>query len=84
MTRKSSTGDGADPLRPQRPAGLRRGAVLALVIHGGLVVALAVGVSWRSREPSGATAELWAAVPEFAANHREDEQLLYVEMNTKN
>ncbi len=65
MTRKSS--DGADPLRPQRPSGLRRGALLAVVIHGGLVVALAVGVSWRSREPTGATAELWAAVPEFAA-----------------
>ena len=66
MTRWASRGD-ADPLRPQRPSGLRRGAVLAIVIHGGLVVALAVGVSWRSREPTGATAELWAAVPEFAA-----------------
>ena len=65
MIGKSS--DGADPLRPQRPSGLRRGALLAVVIHGGLVVALAVGVSWRSREPTGATAELWAAVPEFAA-----------------
>ncbi len=65
MTRKAS--DGADPLRPHRPSGLRRGALLAIVIHGGLVVALAVGVSWRSREPAGATAELWAAVPEFAA-----------------
>ena len=67
MIRKSSTGDAADPLRPQRPSGLRRGAMLAIVIHGGLVVALAVGVSWRSRAPTGATAELWAAVPEFAA-----------------
>ena len=67
MIRKSSTGDAADPLRPQRPSGLRRGAMLAIVIHGGLVVAIAVGVSWRSSEPTGATAELWAAVPEFAA-----------------
>jgi colicin import membrane protein len=30
-------------------------------------LALALGVSWRASEPTGATAELWAAVPEFAA-----------------
>jgi len=59
--------NGTDPLRPQRPAGLGRGAVLALLVHGGLLVALALGVSWRASEPTGATAELWAAVPEFAA-----------------
>jgi colicin import membrane protein len=44
-----------------------RGAMLALLVHLGLLVALAVGVSWRSSEPTGATAELWAAVPEAAA-----------------
>jgi colicin import membrane protein len=44
-----------------------RGAMLALLVHLGLLVALAIGVSWRSSEPTGATAELWAAVPEFAA-----------------
>jgi colicin import membrane protein len=59
--------DAADNLRPRRPAGLGRGAVLALLVHGGLLLALAVGVSWRASEPTGATAELWAAVPEFAA-----------------
>ena len=58
---------GRDPLRPRRPAGLGRGAVLALLVHGGLLLALALGVSWRASEPTGATAELWAAVPEFAA-----------------
>ena len=58
---------GPDPLRPQRPAGLGRGALLALVVHGGLLLALAIGVSWRASEPTGASAELWAAVPEFAA-----------------
>jgi colicin import membrane protein len=41
--------------------------MLALLVHVGLVVALAFGVSWRSSEPTGASAELWAAVPEFAA-----------------
>jgi colicin import membrane protein len=58
---------GPDPLRPQRPAGLGRGAMLALLVHGGLILALAFGVNWRSSNPTGATAELWAAVPEFAA-----------------
>lgn len=65
--RVASAAHGADPLRPQRPAGLGRGAVLALLVHGGLLLALALGVSWRASEPTGATAELWAAVPEFAA-----------------
>jgi len=41
--------------------------MLALLVHAGLLVALAFGVSWRSREPAGLTAELWAAVPETAA-----------------
>jgi len=56
-----------DSLRPRRPGGMGRGAMLALLVHVGLVVALAFGVSWRSREPTGTSAELWAAVPEFAA-----------------
>jgi len=65
--RVAAAGHGADPLRPQRPAGLGRGALLALLVHGGLLLALALGVSWRASEPTGATAELWAAVPEAAA-----------------
>ena len=65
--RIATAGPGRDPLRPQRPAGLGRGAMLALLVHGGLLLALALGVSWRASEPTGATAELWAAMPEFAA-----------------
>ena len=65
--RVASVAHGADPLRPQRPAGLGRGAAIALLVHGGLLLALALGVSWRASEPTGATAELWASVPEFAA-----------------
>lgn len=56
-----------DPLRPRRPGGMGRGAMFALLVHVGLVIALAFGVSWRSSEPTGATAELWAAVPQVAA-----------------
>ena len=53
--------------RPQRPGGMGRGAMMALLVHGGLLIALAFGVSWRSSEPAGTSAELWAAVPQAAA-----------------
>jgi colicin import membrane protein len=53
--------------RPQRPDGMGRGAMFALLVHVGLLIALAFGVNWRSSEPSGASAELWAAVPQAAA-----------------
>ena len=53
--------------RPQRPGGMGRGAMMALLVHGGLLIALAFGVSWRSSEPAGTSAELWAAVPQVAA-----------------
>jgi colicin import membrane protein len=56
-----------DPLRPRRPGGMGRGAVIALGVHGILIIAIALGVSWRTSEPQGVTAELWAAVPETAA-----------------
>jgi len=44
-----------------------RGALLALAVHGLLVVALAVGVNWRSQTPQTFSAELWAATPQVAA-----------------
>jgi colicin import membrane protein len=44
-----------------------RGLSLALLVHAGLLVAIAFGVSWRSSEPAGVEAELWAAVPQIAA-----------------
>jgi colicin import membrane protein len=59
--------DALDPLRPRRPGGMGRGAMFALGVHVVLLIAIAFGVSWRSSEPAGVTAELWAAVPEVAA-----------------
>ena len=53
--------------RPPAPAGMRTGAALALLVHAGLIVALAYGVAWRRTEVSTVTAELWSAVPQAAA-----------------
>jgi colicin import membrane protein len=56
-----------DARRPPRPPGMGRGALFALLIHAGLIIAIAFGVNWRSSEPAGTSAELWAAVPQVAA-----------------
>jgi colicin import membrane protein len=56
-----------DNLMPQRIGGMRKGTAMALLVHLGLLIALAFGVSWRSQTPAGVSAELWAAVPQMAA-----------------
>jgi colicin import membrane protein len=52
---------------PRPPDGLALGAVLALLVHLLLVVAIALGVNWRTREDQGVVAELWSALPQVAA-----------------
>jgi colicin import membrane protein len=55
-------------LRPRAPDRVGRGAVLALAVHGLLLLGLSISTNWRTRdEPSGADAELWSAVPRVAA-----------------
>ena len=56
-----------DALMPSAPGGTGRGIGLSLLVHAGLIVAIAFGVSWRSRTPEAQQAELWAAVPQAAA-----------------
>ena len=56
-----------DTLMPNAPEGAGRGIGLSLLVHVGLVVAIAFGVSWRIRTPESQQAELWAAVPQAAA-----------------
>jgi colicin import membrane protein len=56
-----------DNLMPQRTEGIGKGTALALLVHVGLIIALAFGVAWRSQTPAGVSAELWAAVPQVAA-----------------
>ncbi|MGD9832069.1 MAG: cell envelope integrity protein TolA [Piscinibacter sp.] len=56
-----------DALIPRNPDGLGRGLLMALAVHALLVIAIAFGVSWRSSNPAGIEAELWAAVPQIAA-----------------
>lgn len=63
-----------DALRPPSSDNPRLGAALSLVAHSGLIVALTLGVQWRTQEPEGVTAELWAAVPEIAAPPRVEPQ----------
>lgn len=57
----------SDALLPQRPGGMGAGAVLALLVHAGLIAALAFGVSWRAQAPETVSAELWSALPQVAA-----------------
>lgn len=56
-----------DVLMPREPGGMGPGLMLALMVHGLLVIALALGVRWHASEPEGVVAELWASVPQIAA-----------------
>ncbi|MBS0444359.1 MAG: cell envelope integrity protein TolA [Proteobacteria bacterium] len=60
-----------EPFMPRRPRGLGLGFVLAVLAHVLLILALAFGVNWHSRQVQGVEAELWAAVPQFAAPPRQ-------------
>lgn len=66
MNAPSSTAP-RDLLLPQDPGGTRSGVALSVLVHIGLVVAIALGLNWRSRTPEAQQAELWAAVPQAAA-----------------
>ncbi|MCW7539160.1 cell envelope integrity protein TolA [Aquabacterium sp. A7-Y] len=56
-----------DDLLPRAPDKRGPGLLLALLMHGLLIGGLALGLNWRSSEPEGVEAELWAAVPQAAA-----------------
>lgn len=54
--------------QPTPPGGMGFGALLALLAHGVLIAALAIGVSWHTSSSDVVmSAELWSAVPEVAA-----------------
>lgn len=53
--------------RPPTADGFGVGGALSLAVHAGLVVALAVSVSWRRHAVQPLSAELWASVPQIAA-----------------
>jgi colicin import membrane protein len=46
---------------------LGTGALVSLAVHGGLVVALALGVNWRQQAQTEFSAELWSDLPQVAA-----------------
>ncbi len=55
------------PLTPPRSgAELRRGALVALAVHGILFAALTVNIPWTPPPPKVVAAELWSAVPQSA------------------
>jgi colicin import membrane protein len=56
-----------DLLLPRAPGGLLPGALLALLAHAAMIVALTTVVNWRASPPEAVTAELWSAVPQVAA-----------------
>ena len=54
--------------RPPQTEDWTAGATMSVIAHAALVAALIWGVHWKSQsEPEGVTAELWSAVPQFAA-----------------
>ena len=55
------------PLLPRATDGRRQGIVLSVLVHIGLVIAIALGLHWRSHTPEASEAELWAALPQAAA-----------------
>ena len=62
----------SDALLPRPPGGLGTGAALALLVHAGLIAALAFGVNWRAQAPETVSAELWSALPQVAAPRLEE------------
>ena len=56
-----------DALLPRAPGGNGPGAVLALLVHAGLLAGLTISVDWRTQDPAVVSAELWASVPQVAA-----------------
>lgn len=61
-----------DALIPRGADRITGGLMLAVLVHLGLVVAIAIGVNWRSRAPEAMSAELWSAVPQAAAPRLEE------------
>ncbi len=56
-----------EDLMPKSADGTSRGMLFAVLVHVGLVIALTLGVHWKMSEPEGVEAELWASVPQIAA-----------------
>jgi colicin import membrane protein len=56
-----------DEFLPKRPKGMSRGALLAVLAHGVLIIGLTVSLRWQTKDPATLSAELWSATPQTAA-----------------
>ena len=64
----SATAHLRDPLLPRSADGFSGAALVSLATHGALLVALTLGVQWRTQPLEVVVvAELWAALPQSAA-----------------
>lgn len=52
---------------PKSADGISTGMLMAALVHLGLIGAIALGVNWKASTPAGVDAELWASVPQIAA-----------------
>ncbi len=68
MAHAGSFGRTHDALLPSPPGGNGAGAVLSVLVHGALLLALTTAVQWRSRSSDVVSAELWSAVPQVAGS----------------
>jgi len=53
--------------RPPQSEDMTAGATMSVIAHAVLIAALVWGVHWKTDSSEGVTAELWSAVPQFAA-----------------
>lgn len=64
---RTDSGPSRDALLPPPKEKLLSGFVIAVLVHLGLIIAIAFAINWKVSEPEGVEAELWAANPTQAA-----------------
>jgi colicin import membrane protein len=66
MTDAAAVSSDREALIPRPPGGNAAGAVLSVLVHAALLVALTTAIDWHSRTSDVVSAELWSSVPQTA------------------